>query len=82
MMQLAQDPEAAARRRMIEALEELHAAAKALGLDPDRIGEIHAPLQLRADAWCWRVERDAAAWQRLVRSGYSGLARPPLRVMA
>ena len=51
------DPEAAARLRLIEALEEMRAAAKALGLDVAAIEELHAPLAVRADAWCWRVEQ-------------------------
>lgn len=49
--------EAAALRRLTEAREEMHAAARAVGLDPERIGELHAPLSLRIDAWLERTRR-------------------------
>lgn len=51
------DPEAAARSRLIEAIEEVRAAARALGFDPAAIGELYAPLALRIDAWLWRSSR-------------------------
>jgi hypothetical protein len=62
---LVVDPEAAARMRLIVALEEVRGAAKALGLDVAAIGALYAPLALRVDAWCHRIERDAAAWDRI-----------------
>lgn len=65
-LRLAGDPEVAARRRLIVALEEVHAGAKALGLDPAAIGELYAPWALRVDAWLRRVHRDTAAWQRIL----------------
>lgn len=49
------DPEARAARRVVDALDEMRAAAKALGLDADAIGELHVPWQLRADAWLYRT---------------------------
>lgn len=48
------DPEARARIRLVLALEEVRAAAKALGLDAAAIGELYAPLGLRIDAWLHR----------------------------
>jgi hypothetical protein len=48
------DPEVRAVRRLVEACEEVRSAARALGLDTRRIGELYAPLALRADAWLWR----------------------------
>jgi hypothetical protein len=48
------DPEARARLRLIEAVEEVRLAARALGMDSEAIGMLHTPLALRADAWLWR----------------------------
>lgn len=44
-----------AERRVVEALEELRAAARAAGIpDPD---ELSSPLSLRADAWLQRTRQ-------------------------
>jgi hypothetical protein len=51
------DSEARAMRRLVEAAEEVRCAARALGLAPERIGELYAPLALRIDAWLWRSSR-------------------------
>ena len=69
------DPEALARLRLIEALDEVGAAARALGLDVDAIGELHAPLALRIDAWLWRVHSEAIAWENVVGSPLFGKTR-------
>lgn len=55
-------------RRVIEAAEELHDAARAYGLDPERIGELHAPFAMRCDAFCYRVEREREAWTTIFSS--------------
>ena len=49
------DPEARARRRLVEAVEEVYAAARALGMDVP--AEVYAPWRLRAEAWLWRSSR-------------------------
>jgi hypothetical protein len=46
-----------ARRRLVDALDEVKAAARAYGLDPTAVGELYAPLAMRIDAWCYRVDR-------------------------
>jgi hypothetical protein len=51
------DPEARAWQRLEVALEEVRAAAHALGLSVEQRGELYAPLRLRADAWLWRSSR-------------------------
>jgi hypothetical protein len=48
--------EVQARRRLVDVLDEVKAAARAYGLDPDAIGELYAPLPMRIDAWCHRVD--------------------------
>jgi len=69
------DPEARARIRLIDALEEVRVAARALGLDADAIGELHAPLALRIDAWLWRVDSEAIAWEHIVGAPIFSMAR-------
>lgn len=44
----------AERRRLTEAIEQVHHSAKLLGLDPL---ERYAPFAVRADAWLWRTRR-------------------------
>ena len=70
------DPEALARLRLIDALDEVRVAAHALGLDADAIGELHAPLTLRIDAWLWRVNSEAIAWRRIAGAPLFSKARP------
>jgi hypothetical protein len=48
-------PPAVARLR--DAIEKTNAAARALGLDPDELYAAQAPWQLRADAWCHRMDQ-------------------------
>lgn len=59
----ADDPstnlQTAAARRVVSAIEELHAAARAFGMDPV---EAYAPFAIRTDAWCYRVDREREAW--------------------
>ena len=43
--------------RLRDALEEVRAAAKALGIDAERVYAEQAPLALRVDAWLWRSSR-------------------------
>jgi hypothetical protein len=58
-------PEARARRRLIEATEEVRRAARALGLEvPGELGRDGTPVlcpycppRLRAEAWLWRASR-------------------------
>lgn len=68
------DPEAAATRRLTEAVEEVRAAAQAVGLDPAAIGEQYAPLDLRVDAYLHRTQpllaaggNEGEAWERPAR---------------
>lgn len=70
------DPEAPARLRLIDALDEVRVAARALGLDADTIGELHAPLTLRIDAWFWRIHSEASAWRRFAGAPLFTQARP------
>ena len=49
------DPEARARRRLVEAVEEVYAAARALGITVP--ADRYAPWRLRAEAWLWRTGR-------------------------
>jgi hypothetical protein len=69
------DPEAAARLRLIVALDEVHAAAKALGMDVAAIGELYAPLPMRVDACIGRTHREANRWDRLRRAPLFHAAR-------
>lgn len=62
------DPDFRARIRLIVALEEVQLAARALGLDAAAVGALHAPLEMRVDAWCYRIERAATAWTRVTAS--------------
>lgn len=43
--------------RLVDAIEETYAAAKALGLDPEALYAAQAPMALRRDAWLWRSSR-------------------------
>jgi hypothetical protein len=43
--------------RLRDAIEETYAAAAALDLDPEALYAAQAPFALRADAWCYRVDR-------------------------
>jgi hypothetical protein len=54
---MTDDPEARAWLRLQDALDEVHIAARALGLDVTRRGELYAPLSLRVEAWLWRSSR-------------------------
>lgn len=69
------DPEAAARLRLIAAVEEVRPAAKALGLDSAAIGELYAPRAMRVDAWLTRVDREASAWRRMMKAPLFSEAR-------
>ena len=60
--------ESAARLRLIEACEEVRVAARALGLDADTIGQLYAPLAMRA---AWFLART----NRLIASPTSGADR-------
>jgi hypothetical protein len=70
------DAEARARLRLIDALDEVRVAARVLGLDADAIGELHAPLTLRIDAWLWHVTCEAIAWRRIAGSPLFSTSRP------
>ena len=60
------DLDAAARRRLIDAIDEVRIAAKAYGLHPASIGELYAPLPMRCEAWLCRVERERCSWQAIL----------------
>lgn len=49
------EPETRARRRLILLIEEIHAAARPLGLEVP--GDVYAPWRLRAEAWLYRAGR-------------------------
>lgn len=55
-------PQERAGRRLVQAIEETYAAARALGLDPDALYAAQAPFALRADAWLWRMTQ-MAGWR-------------------
>jgi hypothetical protein len=59
-------PRERAEIRLDEAIVELRDAAAALGIDAVALAEREAPWQLRADAWCWRAERDLQATRRIL----------------
>jgi hypothetical protein len=44
-------------REMLDLIEDVYKAARDLGLDPDELYAAQAPWQLRADAWCHRVDQ-------------------------
>jgi hypothetical protein len=48
-------PEARAQRRLIEAVEEVESAAKALGIEVP--ADRYAPWRTRAEAWLWRTSQ-------------------------
>lgn len=55
-----------AELRLVAAIEERRAAARALGIDTD-LGELDVPLGLRVDAYLWRTSMLLAdrSWQRI-----------------
>jgi hypothetical protein len=44
-------------RAFVDAIEEVYRLARCLGLSPEALYTAQAPWQLRADAWCHRVDR-------------------------
>jgi hypothetical protein len=56
---LDEDPEVAERyrRQFVDAIDEAHRIARNIGVDPDAVYSWQAPLALRADAWCHRVDQ-------------------------
>jgi hypothetical protein len=65
--------------RLQDAVDEVHIAARVLGIDTERLGEVYAPLRMRAAAWLEETRRLLAdqSWERIdaVLAGLKAWAR-------
>jgi len=54
---LATTPRTLAEHRLLLAIEEVKAAARALGMDSDALYAASAPRSMRIEAWLWRTSK-------------------------